>query len=822
MPGYFEAFDGAVVSGWGVSRSDINNHAHVRIVLDGNEVCRGVADEFRADLKQAGLGDGKHAFQIKLPFDCVGQADSKLEIFVDDEAVPIDGTPGENGSWLKVEHSVSGGSDGVIEGWVFLPDFPEQKVLVRLKNSALIVGEVLAQNYREDLKLAGKGDGKYLFTAKVPAAELRTPRVDVDFTVGERKFELTTLEIPTPVTASGPEAEENRHGAGPKKSPENDNVGRASGQNISDAKQQSDSRRNTDDDDFVDWKIFYPLPSSLSFAGNWLQTPTYNPEVTPPEVKIIRRNPFVSLGYVSLETVAMTRARCPEAWGTVWIIGGATTMARTVETLLSIVTQSVRPSRVVLVDEDLEHGAGKATLRCVGLGLVTLELYGTEDAIQELSKGRDANLVIAAGAVMRPDALAMCRKLSREVVELPGLICQERKQIRSYRIGIDGSAMGSSRVLSTLGAVGAIFIAKGVKWRSRAKEKIDQEMGALIELWSGLRAAGKLRQGTLQPLYAFPSSMAMVNVARNSFHWSSELEKSPRSLLIISAFTWGELKTTWEMYGAFLGDLVSEIAIISTPGLLEAWRDDRIGVDSQNIQVFPITDQEEVDAAVAAALRGSSASHAFVLNRQFQLAERELRAVKMLWSLDPEICIGLYHEESQTDDFSNCDMSPVTGLWQRCRPAPGDPPVATPFPITRNESVCGTVARLADAFAASATGDDQEFMEILHAPGGSLRMRVRLNVAVPEIPGDNRTPRVISPVMLGDQTMPFAAVISALWDVERRGERAEFQYNESEKNFVVISPNEKPAQKPVVQPVISRENPSVKYLLKILLKNLAS
>jgi hypothetical protein len=55
------------VRGWAVDRDMPGQPVQLQIVVDGVVLCEVVADMFRADLLAAGIGDGRHAFDVTIP-----------------------------------------------------------------------------------------------------------------------------------------------------------------------------------------------------------------------------------------------------------------------------------------------------------------------------------------------------------------------------------------------------------------------------------------------------------------------------------------------------------------------------------------------------------------------------------------------------------------------------------------------------------------------------------------------------------------------------------------------------------------------------------
>jgi glycosyltransferase involved in cell wall biosynthesis len=81
------------IGGW-VIRSDEPSHRCLIAVKEGDRViARTVASQFRADLAQAGIGDGFHAFSVATPRSLLDGAEHLIEIIEQDSGVALTATP---------------------------------------------------------------------------------------------------------------------------------------------------------------------------------------------------------------------------------------------------------------------------------------------------------------------------------------------------------------------------------------------------------------------------------------------------------------------------------------------------------------------------------------------------------------------------------------------------------------------------------------------------------------------------------------------------------------------------------------------------------
>jgi len=65
--GFLEAAQGKYIAGWAWDSADASKHLDIEILDGANPIAKVAADQFRADLLTAKIGDGKYSFQIPTP-----------------------------------------------------------------------------------------------------------------------------------------------------------------------------------------------------------------------------------------------------------------------------------------------------------------------------------------------------------------------------------------------------------------------------------------------------------------------------------------------------------------------------------------------------------------------------------------------------------------------------------------------------------------------------------------------------------------------------------------------------------------------------------
>ena len=160
---------------WAYDPSTPDTAVRLRVIDNGVVLGEAVADQYRADLEEAGIGDGCHAFHMHIPGGLAPAIRHVIEVqrvsdgaalantpwVLDAEAAPV--------TWVAPAATASGNLDSAtrerVVGWAEDADGPA--ALQILDNGAL-VARVLANVYRADLASAGIGSGRHGFDVAIP------------------------------------------------------------------------------------------------------------------------------------------------------------------------------------------------------------------------------------------------------------------------------------------------------------------------------------------------------------------------------------------------------------------------------------------------------------------------------------------------------------------------------------------------------------------------------------------------------------------------------------------------------------------------------
>ena len=87
------ATSAGTLRGWAWLSGEPARHLEVSIYFDGQFYTRVIADEFRGDLAQHGIGSGDHAFTLQIPERFRSNGNHQVNVFIADTGIPLHGSP---------------------------------------------------------------------------------------------------------------------------------------------------------------------------------------------------------------------------------------------------------------------------------------------------------------------------------------------------------------------------------------------------------------------------------------------------------------------------------------------------------------------------------------------------------------------------------------------------------------------------------------------------------------------------------------------------------------------------------------------------------
>jgi glycosyltransferase involved in cell wall biosynthesis len=182
LRGNLELVQRARIEGWAFDPASPGTPVALVVLANGAEIGRVVADRYRPDLDEAGIGDGRHAFELVVPGGLAAEIRHEIEVRREADWSLLPGSPGVleavvAGLDRDRPHSpaaaalplgeLRGHLDGVADlrvfGWAQDSADPERRVGLVVKVNNRVIGRVLANRYRGDLEAAGIGDGRHAF-----------------------------------------------------------------------------------------------------------------------------------------------------------------------------------------------------------------------------------------------------------------------------------------------------------------------------------------------------------------------------------------------------------------------------------------------------------------------------------------------------------------------------------------------------------------------------------------------------------------------------------------------------------------------------------
>jgi glycosyltransferase involved in cell wall biosynthesis len=161
------------ITGW--ARDELRPEKVITLSIFDNDEPIGqvVANAYREDLKTAGLGGGCHAFEFAASLD--PSREHVIRVRRGANGVEIPGSPMTFSPTNRAEtvaNSLNGSIDSChslrVTGWARDHLEPDAAVSLLITNNDKLVGRLLANGYREDLKTAGIGDGRFAFEFSFP------------------------------------------------------------------------------------------------------------------------------------------------------------------------------------------------------------------------------------------------------------------------------------------------------------------------------------------------------------------------------------------------------------------------------------------------------------------------------------------------------------------------------------------------------------------------------------------------------------------------------------------------------------------------------
>lgn len=93
LKGYLDTCDVHSICGWIIDENNIHQHVEIEIIVDGKLIACVIANKFRQDLLDAGVGDGHYAFSIAMPISLLDGAEHSIDVIEKHCRYRLSGSP---------------------------------------------------------------------------------------------------------------------------------------------------------------------------------------------------------------------------------------------------------------------------------------------------------------------------------------------------------------------------------------------------------------------------------------------------------------------------------------------------------------------------------------------------------------------------------------------------------------------------------------------------------------------------------------------------------------------------------------------------------
>ncbi|HWB49091.1 MAG TPA: Hint domain-containing protein [Stellaceae bacterium] len=189
LRGYVDLVDHNRIKGWAFDPAEPEAAVTVAVLANGLVIARLVADRYREDLEQAGIGDGYHGFDWNIPGGLSTSTRQKIEIRHETDGSPLPGSPvvlrpveaPVSATLGVLRGALDTASHTRIAGWAQDMADRERPVGLVIEANGEVVARVVANRYRADLAEAGIGSGRHSFEVllhtALPALQAQEIRV---------------------------------------------------------------------------------------------------------------------------------------------------------------------------------------------------------------------------------------------------------------------------------------------------------------------------------------------------------------------------------------------------------------------------------------------------------------------------------------------------------------------------------------------------------------------------------------------------------------------------------------------------------------------
>ncbi|MCE6992607.1 T9SS C-terminal target domain-containing protein, partial [Dyadobacter sp. CY323] len=169
--GRFGGVDCNYIQGWAWDKNAPDAAMTVEVFEGSTVYATAVADIYREDVKNSGIGTGNYGFKIATPLSLKDGKAHHLNVRIKGTSTILLDSPK---SVTCVANQYAGRFNGAdcsfILGWAWDKNFPDTAVTVEVYEGNMVYATAVANIYREDVKVSGIGTGNYGFKIATPAS----------------------------------------------------------------------------------------------------------------------------------------------------------------------------------------------------------------------------------------------------------------------------------------------------------------------------------------------------------------------------------------------------------------------------------------------------------------------------------------------------------------------------------------------------------------------------------------------------------------------------------------------------------------------------
>lgn len=167
--GFLDSANCDTVSGWAWNSAQTNNPINVDIYDGPFRVATVLANQFRQDLVNAGIGNGFHGYTFTFPYRLVDRQTHPISVKFSGTNINLINSPSSVGCGVLFKGYLDEANCDVIYGWAWDVNRPASSVNVDLYDNGHLFTTVAANLFRPDLAPAGIGNGYHAFQISVPS-----------------------------------------------------------------------------------------------------------------------------------------------------------------------------------------------------------------------------------------------------------------------------------------------------------------------------------------------------------------------------------------------------------------------------------------------------------------------------------------------------------------------------------------------------------------------------------------------------------------------------------------------------------------------------